>query len=110
VSRSICFDATKCRTDASYAITGQEFTSRTYPQPGNYIVTLVVEDDFGNRVLQKETVNVNVPQSTGITILATPNAQRSGAILNSGNRTDIYVGNQLNNSVAYYIAYKAPRK
>ena len=111
VARTICFDATKCRTDSSYQVTGVNFTSWTYDKPGNYIVTLLVQDDFGNKVMQKATVNVNVPQQTGVTILAAPNVQaQTGNVVNSGNRTDIYVGNQLNNAVVYYIAYKAPKK
>ncbi|MEF2176130.1 MAG: PKD domain-containing protein [Candidatus Absconditabacteria bacterium] len=98
--RNFCLKLPHCKKDKKYMINSKEFFLFEYPDDGNKNLLLSLKDKYGNQESMSGKVLINIERDTleDLTFLSIPNAERS-----TGGNYNISVGNNLDNSVGYYI-------
>ena len=103
-SRTLCLNMKNCNTNTSITGTGVAAFSTTYDGPGKYFASLTIWDPYANEAkkITPVTITNNTTGQSDFGLLSIPEATVSD------NKIDIMVGNNLNNTVLFYVKTDTP--
>jgi hypothetical protein len=93
-----------CNADTSITGTGVAAFSTTYDGPGKYFASLTIDDPYANEAkkITPVTITSDTTGQNDFGLLSIPEATISD------DKVDIMVGNNLNNTVLFYVKTDTP--
>lgn len=103
-SRTLCLNMKNCNADTSITGTGVAAFSTTYDGPGKYFASLTIDDPYANEAkkITPVTITSDTTGQNDFGLLSIPEATISD------DKVDIMVGNNLNNTVLFYVKTDTP--
>ena len=100
-TRTLCLNKKNCTPETTITGTAVTAFSTTYDSPGKYFASLTIGDDYANEV--KKIIPVTINNNTSwFSLLSIPEATTTD------DKTEIIVGNNLDNTVLFYMKTDKP--